>query len=391
MTTASLPPPRGLATEEEVEAWATFVAASFAFKKPVPPSRAHFLRHFQQDPYSHDRAFIRAVLDETGGFVAVARLVLRPLRLGGWGAGVAEVCVAPTYRGRGLAQVMVQDVLAVAASLASPVPRLSFLHCAPFLVSVYTKFGYQVAIPTRWAHVSLVASQHGEPAETLEGGGTMEQGQREQQDGGTVCCLDLTSSDSTALLHEMAALPRPVPDVMRREAAYWLSWIRGEVLGAGRNMEVWGLREADGRLAAYCILRRPQQPDAPWTVMDMGVVDGRKALPVLLQLASAAVAAAGAADAAAGGGGGGGGGDGAAPAAPAVASREEITVRLPAAFLDGKEAGKTNVPVKQEEVDPGWMYRPLPGQEESVEWQAFHAQYVQEGEQQYLIWPIDNF
>ena len=364
-----------------MEAWATFVATSFAFKKPVPPSRAHFLRHFRRDPYSQDRAFIRAIMDGSE-FVAVARLVLRPLRLGGWGAGVAEVCVASTHRGRGLAQIMVLHVLAVAASLASPVPCLSFLHCSPTLVPLYTKMGYSVAIPTRWVHVSLENTQFGEPAEPLEDGQARKRGQEEeqqgqqgQQEGGTVCCLDLASSDSTALLHEMAALPRPVPDVMSREATYWPTWIRGEVLGAGANMEVWGLREADGRLVAYSILRRPQQPGASWTVMDMGMVAGRKALPVLLQVASVAVAAAVAAEAAAG------------------ASRDEITVRLPAAFPDGNEAGKMSISVKQEEVDPGWMYRPVPGQEESVEWRNFHAQYVQEGEQQqpHLIWPIDNF
>lgn len=368
-----------------MEAWATFVAASFAFKKPVAPSRAHFLRHFRQDPYSHDLAFIRAVMDG-GEFVAVARLVLRPLRLGGWGAGVAEVCVAPTHRGRGLAKAIVQDVLAVAAALASPTPCLTFLHCAPFLLSVYSKMGYSVALPTRWVHVSVENTQLGGPAEPLEDGQAEkqeqeheQQGQQGQQEGGTVCCLDLASSDSTALLHEMAALSRPVPDVMSREEAYWLTWVRGEVLGAGTNMEVWGLREADGRLAAYSILRRPQEPRASWTAMDVGVVAGRKALRVLLQLASAAVAAAGA-------------GAGAGAAATA-ASRDEITVRLPATLLDGNEAGKTSISVKQEEVDPGWMYRPVPGQEESEEWRNFHAQYVQEGEQQqpHLIWLIDNF
>jgi len=349
----SLLPPRGLVSEEEVQAWATFVAGSFAFKKPVPPTRDHFLRHFRNDPYSHDKACIRVIMedDAQNEIVGSARLVLRPLSTGGWAAGVAEVCVAPRQRGKGLAQRLVQNVLATAASLVSPKPSLSMLHCSPSLVSMYAGMGY-VPVSTRWVHVWLKS--------TL----------MEQAEGVSVQCLDLDASNSAEVLQEMAVLPSAVVEVIARDVPYFLAWTRNEVMAAPHT-DVWGVRAKSGKLLAYCSLRR--RVDGSMMLVDMRVSVGEDIVAIIRDVINAVAKSS------------------ATSTLDGASSTDEIELCIPAVLVE-KDA-MTGLCVEEGETDPGWMYKPLADKLTSEEWQTFIARYrAQEGANvAHLVWPIDHF
>ncbi len=359
MPSSASPAPRGLVSPRGVEHWATFVASCFAFKVP-PPSREHFLRHFQQDPFSSDPSFIRAIVDaDDGSFMATVRLVLRPVQVGEqqtrccWAAGLAEVCVAAAHRGKGLAQRVVEDVLAHAATLGPPLhatpPCLSVLHCAPELLPVYGRMGY-VSVPVHWVRVAVNPRSGSTLPQPGRGLGVV-----------VVAPLDLGAPGS---IDELAALPRPVPGILTRQPAYWQAWVHGEVSAgtAAGNVQVWGVRE-EGKLLAYAMLRR--QGDASLVLLDAGLDSSRTResppLATILQLAAAFATA-------------------------------ETTLRLPKALLgleeeEEAETKKSDVVVVKEETDVGWMYKPLPGHEESEEWKAVLG-LQQAG---HVIWPIDHF
>jgi GNAT superfamily N-acetyltransferase len=83
------------------------------------------------------------VPDEDGALLAMAATLTADVRAGEETfpvAGVGGVIVRPDMRGRGLARLVVEAVLPVAARLG---PERAMLFCRPPLVAMYERFGFQ--------------------------------------------------------------------------------------------------------------------------------------------------------------------------------------------------------------------------------------------------------
>lgn len=148
-------------SEHTVESWAEFCAACFSEKDPPPPA-SHFHGHFLDDPLA-DITGIRVAIDlVTNEIIGTARVFDRSLLTGetingnpvaARTAGIGEVCVAKTHRGKGLARALLADACTWAREQGY---EWSLLHCRPQFIPLYRKCGYD-SVETSWAWVPLSA------------------------------------------------------------------------------------------------------------------------------------------------------------------------------------------------------------------------------------------
>lgn len=137
-----------LRDSSEVPAWGALCGAGFSHR-PGDPDR--FRKKFVSDPTASLR-LTRVARDKSDGRLAgTVRIFTRSWVYqvdGGEDAhekaavnlGLGEVCTHPDYRGRGIAPLMLQDVMSVCEAEDGAV--FSTLHAATAVAPLYARFGY---------------------------------------------------------------------------------------------------------------------------------------------------------------------------------------------------------------------------------------------------------
>ena len=165
---------RGLENDEDVAPWTLFCEQAFSYKKPTPPRKDYFARHYFNDPDRRPTLIRIAVasredVNPTKGIqrediVASCRIFHRVISLGGNAndstepivstlavGGIGEVCTHESHRCRGLAKELLNDAIACMKALEM---NVSLLHSAPSFFPVYRKIGY-VNITSCWSVMTI--------------------------------------------------------------------------------------------------------------------------------------------------------------------------------------------------------------------------------------------
>lgn len=151
-----------LRDSSEVPAWGALCGAGFSHR-PGDPDR--FRKKFVSDPTASLR-LTRVARDKSDGRLAgTVRIFTRSWVYAGEGAdgtpekaavnlGLGEVCTHPDFRGRGIAPLMLADVMAVCEAEEGAV--FSSLHAATAVAPLYARFGYA---PLRIGYGKLAFSE----------------------------------------------------------------------------------------------------------------------------------------------------------------------------------------------------------------------------------------
>ena len=123
----------------DLEEWGTLCARGFS-SRPGDPWR--FILRYRADPTATMQNIRVVRKDSNGPLLGGARVVQRILELNGAPvrfAGVGDVCTDPDARGMGVANVILQDIVALCERTAT----LALLHAAPGVAGLYARYGFQ--------------------------------------------------------------------------------------------------------------------------------------------------------------------------------------------------------------------------------------------------------